>query len=483
MFHAHLPRLPQWARMESIDRTCMRIRYAPPSLAGPVTDESTLPVQTIAFDPPLQGTTDTRKRLVAMSEAGQAANAQFARPKHSRDFWGEYNLETLLEHADVVLMHRATPVALLAVACALMCTPAPPAADAPARWLARGVYGVHSAVHMAAVPLVLLLVPMCAVLAVRCVAWLSRVWTNAAPVPTEPALLASWAWATLTTPTLPRLDRNAWNDETVVITGGARGFGAELALRLSQKGARVITLDIAKTTVKHPNLVAYHCDISRQNEVLSVTRNILYRHGAPTMLINNAAVRNGHPLLDTPVGDIARVLDTNTMAHFWTLKEFLPPMVEKRRGHIVTVSSMMGQTGVAQMIDYVASKHALVGLHESLRFELDAIYKTPFVRTTLVTTGHLQETSMFSGIQYNAFARFLAPPVSTAKVANAVIDALECQESRIVAIPWYAAWTPFLRVLPSFVRDGIQALLGANYSMTTAPKPPREGERAPDTAT
>mgnify|MGYP002717419303 FL=1 len=483
MFHAHLPRLPQWARMESIDRTCMRIRYAPPSLAGPVTDESTLPVQTIAFDPPLQGTTDTRKRLVAMSEAGQAANAQFARAKHSRDFWGEYNLETLLEHADVVLMHRATPVALLAVACALMCTPTPPAADAPARWLARGVYGVHSAVHMAAVPLVLLLVPMCAVLAVRCVAWLSRVWTNAAPVPTEPALLASWAWATLTTPTLPRLDRNAWNDETVVITGGARGFGAELALRLSQKGARVITLDIAKTTVKHPNLVAYHCDISRQNEVLSVTRNILYRHGAPTMLINNAAVRNGHPLLDTPVGDIARVLDTNTMAHFWTLKEFLPPMVEKRRGHIVTVSSMMGQTGVAQMIDYVASKHALVGLHESLRFELDAIYKTPFVRTTLVTTGHLQETSMFSGIQYNAFARFLAPPVSTAKVANAVIDALECQESRIVAIPWYAAWTPFLRVLPSFVRDGIQALLGANHSMTTASKPPREGERAPDTAT
>lgn len=483
MFHAHLPRLPQWARMESIDRTCMRIRYAPPSLAGPVTDESTLPVQTIAFDPPLQGTTDTRKRLVAMSEAGQAANAQFARAKHSRDFWGEYNLETLLEHADVVLMHRATPVALLAVACALMCTPTPPAADAPARWLARGVYGVHSAVHMAAVPLVLLLVLMCAVLAVRCVAWLSRVWTNAAPVPTEPALLASWAWATLTTPTLPRLDRNAWNDETVVITGGARGFGAELALRLSQKGARVITLDIAKTTVKHPNLVAYHCDISRQNEVLSVTRNILYRHGAPTMLINNAAVRNGHPLLDTPVGDIARVLDTNTMAHFWTLKEFLPPMVEKRRGHIVTVSSMMGQTGVAQMIDYVASKHALVGLHESLRFELDAIYKTPFVRTTLVTTGHLQETSMFSGIQYNAFARFLAPPVSTAKVANAVIDALECQESRIVAIPWYAAWTPFLRVLPSFVRDGIQALLGANHSMTTAPKPPREGERAPDTAT
>ncbi|WFD21707.1 hypothetical protein MEQU1_000362 [Malassezia equina] len=94
-------------------------------------------------------------------------------------------------------------------------------------------------------------------------------------------------------------------------------------------------------------------------------------------------------------------------------------------------------TSVAQMTDYVASKHALVGLHESLRFELDTIHKTPFVRTTLVTTGHLDETSMFSGIHYNRFARFVAPCVQVGKVAEAIVDALEKQESRTIVKPWH----------------------------------------------
>jgi len=104
----------------------------------------------------------------------------------------------------------------------------------------------------------------------------------------------------------------------------------------------------------------------------------------------------------------------------------------------------------------VASKHALVGLHESLRYELDSIYNAPFVRTTLVTSGHLLETSMFAGIKYNRFARFIAPAVSAYSVADAIIDALANQESRQIAMPWYSSWAPMLRLLPSFVRDGIQ---------------------------
>lgn len=97
-----------------------------------------------------------------------------------------------------------------------------------------------------------------------------------------------------------------------------------------------------------------------------------------------------------------------------------------------------------------------MGLHESLRFELDTIHKTPFVRTTLVTTGHLDETSMFSGIHYNRFARFVAPCVQVGKVAEAIVDALEKQESRTIVKPWYVAAAPLLRVLPSFLHDGIQ---------------------------
>lgn len=462
--------------METIDSQAMTIRYAPPSFYGPIIDESALPVQNIVFDPPLQDPMDARKRLIALSEMSTTENARFAQAIASHPLWDQYNMEVFLCVIDAIVMH---PIALVGLGLLAVLMAGPIQAEHAAQMKHGHVLLLaQSTIHAHAYTSFLILFPVLVLLTLRLVSGMSRKWTNAAPIPSDLSRIPSWAFRTLFLPTLPRLDSESWKEETVVITGGARGLGAVLALRLSQKGARVITLDVTKTTVKHSNLVAYHCDLSKRNEVFSVIRNILYRHGPPSILINNAAIRNGHPLLDVSVDDIARLMDTNTMAHFWTLKEFLPAMVEKKRGHIVTVSSTMGQTSVAQMTDYVASKHAIVGLHESLRFELDSIYKTPFVRTTLVTTGHLQETSMFSGIHYNAFARFFAPTVSTKKVADAVVDALDNQESRTVAIPWFAAVVPVLRLLPSFMRDGVQALLGANHSMTTAPRaaPSRENK-------
>lgn len=63
---------------------------------------------------------------------------------------------------------------------------------------------------------------------------------------------------------------------------------------------------------------------------------------------------------------------------------------------------------------------------------------------------------MFAGIQYNRFARFVAPSVQVGRVAKAIVDALEKQESRTIIMPWYVAAAPLLRVLPSFLHDGIQ---------------------------
>ena len=58
------------------------------------------------------------------------------------------------------------------------------------------------------------------------------------------------------------------------------------------------------------------------------------------------------------------------MAHFWTLKAFLPDMINKKLGHIVNVASLSGHSGTNKLVDYCASKFAAVGLDESLRVEL-----------------------------------------------------------------------------------------------------------------
>ena len=72
---------------------------------------------------------------------------------------------------------------------------------------------------------------------------------------------------------------------------------------------------------------------------------------------------------------------------------------------------------------------------------------------------------MFDGVTHSPFVHFVAPSISAHRVADAIVEALEQQESRHIAMPWYASWTPALRLFPSFVRDGIQTALGANHAM------------------
>ncbi|WFD44706.1 hypothetical protein MPSI1_003376 [Malassezia psittaci] len=465
MHYAQLTRLPKWACMETIDRDCMCIRYRPRWRPSTIEDLQCLPVLTIKFTPPLIDATDARKRLIELSEWSQAANRRLMHMDDQQDIWDRWNVEVLLAGFNAVIMHPITFGAIVTLALALFFSKREPGCF---RMTASLAAQFNTCTRFAQNVFIVMLWFCMLLYFAKLISWISHRWQNAAPIPKDSFWsIGGWARDFARQRPLPQLDSHAWSQETVVITGGARGFGAEVALQLADKGAQVITLDVVSANVKHPNLFAYHCDVSKQNEVQSVCRDIIAKHRQPTILINNAAIRNGRPLLAVSQEDIARVLHTNLMAHFWTLKEFLPGMVQRKRGHVVTISSMMGETGVAQMLDYVASKHGLVGLHSSLRHELDAIYQTPFVRTTLVTTGHLKETGLFSGIAYNRLARFLAPTVSIARVSDALVLALESQESCTIALPWYAAWTPILRIMPTFVTDTIQYMLGANHSMST----------------
>ena len=89
-----------------------------------------------------------------------------------------------------------------------------------------------------------------------------------------------------------------------------------------------------------------------------------------TMLINNAGIVSGKKLLNSADHMMSLTMDVNATAHFWTLKSFLPAMMQHNRGHIVTIASGAGLTGAAGLVDYCASKHAAVGLTESILMEI-----------------------------------------------------------------------------------------------------------------
>jgi len=170
--------------------------------------------------------------------------------------------------------------------------------------------------------------------------------------------------------------------------------------------------------------------------------------------------------LDLDPKDIEQTFNVNTLATFWTLKAFLPGMIKEEKGHIVTVSSVLGMLGVPQLSDYCASKAALISLHETLRYELDARYKCPSIRTTLVLPGYMQ-TSMFSTVTHptSRLYQFFFPSLQPLEVVKKIITSLDDQHSKTIYLPFYATFSPLSSLAPSFIRDLMQWIVGADYSM------------------
>lgn len=170
--------------------------------------------------------------------------------------------------------------------------------------------------------------------------------------------------------------------------------------------------------------------------------DVFYKLGTPTILINNAGMVNGKALLDMPLEAIERSISVNLLSHFYTLKAFLPGMLQKGHGTIVTVASVIGRVGAANLTDYAAAKAGLIAMHKSLTAELNS---HPDMKTVLVTPGQLS-TPLFSGVATPS--RFFAPVVEPVEVAKEIIATIDAGSSAELAMPFYARWADWMNVLP-----------------------------------
>jgi len=257
-----------------------------------------------------------------------------------------------------------------------------------------------------------------------------------------------------------------WHDQVVLVTGGASGIGSLLANTLALKSIPVIVLDNQPCQFDNDNIFPFLCDISDPDQIKSVHPQILEQVGHPTIIVNNAAILHGKPICDLSPSDVQRSFAVNVLSHFYVFQSFLPHLIRTNSGHVVTISSVLGEIGVARLADYSASKAALITLHESLRYELDKIYHAPKVRTTLVLPGHVA-TRLFGQVSFaaNPLVRFLAPLLPTHTVVKHIIRAIDNQHSSTIRIPFYAQFTPLLRLLPSYLRDFFQWLSNADHAM------------------
>lgn len=255
--------------------------------------------------------------------------------------------------------------------------------------------------------------------------------------------------------------------KVVVITGGASGIGRLLALEMADRGATVVVWDLSEDRLapvldelrRRTAAHGYACDVSDRAMVADVAARVRAEVGDPDVIVNNAGIVSGARLLDIPDDKIAATFGVNALALYWVTKAFLPAMVERNRGHVVTVASAAGLVGVAKQTDYAASKHAAVGFDESLRVELHQY--APGVRTTVVCPYYI-DTGMFEGVKTRV--PFLLPILSQEKVARRIARAIE-KNHRVVIMPPFIRLLPVTRALPTSVFDRLMDLFGVNVSM------------------
>ena len=254
-----------------------------------------------------------------------------------------------------------------------------------------------------------------------------------------------------------------------LVTGGASGIGRLVALRLAALGGRVTVWDLRADALaavvaelekagREPAR-GFACDVSRREEVYRVAAETIAAAGPVDILVNNAGVVSGRPLLEIPDEQIERTFAVNTLALFWTTKAFLPAMIERGRGHLVTIASASSLIGVARLSDYAASKWAAMGFDESLRAELRKV--APALRTTVVCPYYI-DTGMFDGVQ-TRFPRLL-PILDPDDVVDRIVDAVQRDRGRLV-LPPLVRVVPLARLLPPKVADRLMGFFGVNQTM------------------
>lgn len=165
--------------------------------------------------------------------------------------------------------------------------------------------------------------------------------------------------------------------KVAVVTGGARGIGLGCAEALSAAGASVVIADIdfseaqkSAEALGGPALAVEH-DVRDGESAVALAAKAKEAYGRVDILVNNAGVgpRPG-PVQDTSDEEYDRVMNVNGRGVFLTTRAFVPGMIDQRSGRIINISSIVGQTGFAMVLPYVASKFAVTGMTQSLASEL-----------------------------------------------------------------------------------------------------------------
>ncbi|DAZ99103.1 TPA: hypothetical protein N0F65_008408 [Lagenidium giganteum] len=248
------------------------------------------------------------------------------------------------------------------------------------------------------------------------------------------------------------------------------GLGRLLALRFAKLGARVIIWDLNEKlgdeTVNEIQAMGgkawfYQMDVTDRAKVYKVGQQMLDEHGSVDILINNAGIVSGAPLVESPDALIERTMNVNALSHFWTIKAFLPSMVKRKKGHVVSIASAAGIFGCGGMVDYCASKSAAIGIMVSLRYELEMM-NAENVHCTVVCPSFIK-TGMFEGVTPPRLTSWLTPEF----VADQIVYAVRRNHWRVLLPSLLYVFELLLHLLPDWLARLLGRFTNVAHSMKT----------------
>ncbi len=230
-----------------------------------------------------------------------------------------------------------------------------------------------------------------------------------------------------------------------VITGGASGIGLAVAEAMIAEGMSVVLADIdapklrdveARLTEDGASVATMICNTTAEPEVNALAEYALEQFGAIHVMFNNAGIGGfGDPWAD-PIELWHRVVDVNLFGVVHGIRAVLPIMQQQGVGHIVNTASMAGLGAAPGLAPYFATKHAVVGLTESLFLELEALGSPVgasvlcpgFVKTDLINKEPASIDSPLGPIIAEFFRTGVESGIPASEVADQVVSAIKADQ-------------------------------------------------------
>jgi len=255
--------------------------------------------------------------------------------------------------------------------------------------------------------------------------------------------------------------------KSVVIFGGSRGLGLEIARQLSAAGAYLTLaardaeeLERARVDLDDRGFSAttIPCDIRDRRDVEAAIQRVITEHGAIDVLINDAGIIQVGPVELMTVADFENAMATHFWGPLYAILAALPHMRRAGDRRIVNISSIGGKIAVPHLVPYSASKFALTGLSEGLRAELARDgFSVTTVCPGLMRTGSTYN-AQFKGQHRQEFAWFHVSDsmpllsISAQRAATQIIEACRHGDPELIITPAARLAVAMNGISPSFTQ-------------------------------